>query len=203
MAERTTPSMASRSTNPVLRQPWKTTCRSCSTSRAISDWIACAVFFLRRERLFHRTRAADSFVHRQQRLAELPKAMERIHLALRLAQCGRRGKAFADGFSVFLAGQAEVRTVTRLAGLMTMAIRFSTTALDGGDGATAKVTEMENLRQDLGTLLFEGGEGIGQGAPPIRTYSYVRIIKPKKKTSKSSLLCRAPEPRCTLNIASP
>ena len=54
--------------------------------------------------------------------------------------------------------------MTRLAGLMTMAIRFSTTALDGGDGATAKVTEMENLRQDLGTLLFEGGEGIGQGA---------------------------------------
>ena len=81
--------------------------------------------------------------------------------------------------------------MTRLAGLMTMAIRFSTTALDGGDGATAKVTEMENLRQDLGTLLFEGGEGIGQGAP-IRTYLYVRIIVPKKKTSKSSLPCRAP-----------
>ena len=73
--------------------------------------------------------------------------------------------------------------MTRLAGLMTMAIRFSTTALDGGDGATAKVTEMENLRQDLGTLLFEGGEGVGHGVPPIRPYPYVRIITPKKKTS--------------------
>ena len=93
--------------------------------------------------------------------------MEPIHLALRFAQYGRGGEAFADGFSVFLASQAEVRTVAGLAGLMTMAIRFSTTALDGGDGATAKVTEMENLRQNLGTLLFEGGEGIGQGAPPI------------------------------------
>ena len=86
--------------------------------------------------------------------------------------------------------------MARLAGLMTMAIRFSTTALDGGDGATAKVTEMENLRQDLGTLLFEGGEGIGQGAPPIRTYLYVQIIAPKKKTSKSSLPCRAPPGFC-------
>jgi len=78
--------------------------------------------------------------------------------------------------------------VTRLAGLMTMAIRFSTTALDGGDGATAKVTEMENLRQDLGTLLFEGGEGIGQGAPPIRTYSSVRIrrVGPRNCTPRPS-----------------
>src|SRR6516162_9489982 len=118
--------------------------------------------------------------------------MERIHLALRLAQCGRGGKAFADGFSVFLAGQAEVRTVARLAGLMTMAIRFSTTALDGGDGATAKVTEMENLRQDLGTLLFEGGKGVGHGVPPIRTYSYVRIITPKKKTSTYMSRTHAP-----------
>ena len=56
--------------------------------------------------------------------------------------------------------------MARLAGLMT-------TALDGGDGATAKVTEMENLRQDLGTLRFEGGEGIGQGAPPsARIYTF-------------------------------
>ena len=129
--------------------------------------------------------------------------MERIHLALRLAQGGRGGKAFADGFSVFLASQAEVRTVARLAGPMTMAIRFSTTALDGGDGATAKVTEMENLRQDLGTLLFEGGEGIGQGAPPIRTYLYVRIITPKKKTSKSSLPCRAPRMTVLLDTILP
>jgi len=119
--------------------------------------------------------------------------MEGVYLALRLAQCGWGGKAFADGLSVFLAGQAEVRTVTRLAGLMTVTIGFSATALDGGDGATAKVAELENLGQELGTLLLEGGEGIGQGAPPLCAYIYVRIIAPKKKTSKSSLLCRAPQ----------
>lgn len=74
--------------------------------------------------------------------------------------------------------------MTGLIGLMAMAVWFPTTALDGGDGTTAKITEFEDLLQDAGPLLFEGGEDVGQGAPPIRTYTYVRILAPKKENRR-------------------
>jgi hypothetical protein len=45
MAERTAVSMASRSRRPLLRWPWKMTCKRCSPSRATSWRIASAVFF--------------------------------------------------------------------------------------------------------------------------------------------------------------
>ncbi len=53
--------------------------------------------------------------------------------------------------------------MTGLAGLMTTTVRFSATAMDGGDGAAAKVAQLQDLREDAGTKLFEGGERVGQG----------------------------------------
>ena len=71
--------------------------------------------------------------------------------------------------------------MARLVGLMTMAVWLSATAVDSGYGAAAKITQLQDLGQNAGALLFEGDEGIKQKTPPIRTYQYVRIIAPKKE----------------------
>lgn len=173
--------MASRSRHPVLRRPWKTTRRNCSTSRWTSSWTAWAVFFLRRQGFLDRARPADSFVHLQQVLIELPKAMKCFHLALRLAPFGRRGEALANRLSIYLAGQTKVWAVARLAGPMTATIEFSAAAINRGDGAGAKIAQVKNLRQDVGALMFESAQGIRQVCPPVRTYAYVRIITAKKE----------------------
>src|SRR6266853_1751774 len=101
--------------------------------------------------------------------------MKGLHLTLRLTQFHSGRKGFADGLSVDLASQTEVRAVTGLVGLMTTTVRLSTTTIDGRDGAAAKITQIQDLQEDAGTLLFEGAEGVRQRASPIRTYTYVRI----------------------------
>lgn len=118
--------------------------------------------------------------------------MKGLHLTLRLTQLHSGRKGFADGLSVDLASQTEVRAVTGLVGLMTTTVWLSTTALDGSDGATAKITQLQDLHEDAGTLLFESGEGIRQRAPPILTYAYIRIISTKKTTAGSYLGGRTP-----------
>ena len=112
--------------------------------------------------------------------------MKSLHLTLRLPPFHRGRKGFADGFSVDLASQTEVRAVTGLVGLMTTTVWLSTTAVDGSDGAAAKITQLQDLHEDAGTLLFEGGEGVRQRASPIRTYIYVRIISTKKENCRTA-----------------
>ena len=107
--------------------------------------------------------------------------MKGLHFPLGLAQFGGRREGLTDGLAVDLARQTEVGAVSGLVGLMTMAVGFSAAAVDGGDGATAKIAQLQKLGQDAGTLLFQGGEGLGQRAPPILTYLYVRIIPAKKE----------------------
>jgi len=58
-------------------------------SRAVSRWIASAVFFLWRQRILDRARVADLFIYFEQVAAELSKAMKGLHLALCLEQFGR------------------------------------------------------------------------------------------------------------------
>src|ERR1700730_12080059 len=111
--------------------------------------------------------------------------MKSLHLTLRLTQFHSGRKGFADGLSVDLPRQTEVRAVTGLVGLMTTTVWLSATAVDGGDGAAAKITQLQDLHEDAGTLLFEGGEGVRQKAPPILTYTYVRIIYTKKENCRT------------------
>jgi hypothetical protein len=47
--------------------------------------------------------------------------------------------------------------VTGLVRLMTPAIWLSATAFDCSDGATAEITQSQDLHQNAGALLFEGG----------------------------------------------
>ena len=91
--------------------------------------------------------------------------MKSIHLTLRLTQLHGGREGFADRLSVDLASQTEVGTVTGLIGLMTTTVWFSATAVDGGDGTAAKITQFKDLHEDGGALLFEGCEGIRQRAP--------------------------------------
>jgi hypothetical protein len=121
--------------------------------------------------------------------------MKSLHLTLRFTQFHRGREAFADGLSVNLARQTEVRAVTGLVGLMTTTVWLSATTVDGGDGATAKITQFQDLHEDAGTLLFEGGEGVRQRASPILTYTYVRIISTKKETRRIRP-CGSPTPDC-------
>src|SRR5947209_5829366 len=80
--------------------------------------------------------------------------------------------------------------MARLVGLMAVTVWLSAATVDGRNGATAEITQLQDLRQNAGALLFEAGEGIGQKAPPIRTYLYVRIIDSKKET-RQLLPCRS------------
>src|SRR6266581_5186024 len=89
--------------------------------------------------------------------------MKSLHLTLRLTQVHSRRKALADGLSVDLASQAEVRAVTGLMGLMTTTVWLSATAVNGSDGAAAEITQLQDLHEDAGTALFEGGKGLRQG----------------------------------------
>ena len=111
--------------------------------------------------------------------------MERVHLMLRFPEFGGRREALAERLSVHLAGQPVVGTVAGLARFMTAAVRLSAPAPNGGDGAAAKITQGLDLCQDAGALLFEGDERVRQEAPPIRTYTYVRIIAPKKESRRN------------------
>ena len=108
--------------------------------------------------------------------------MKRFHLTLRFTKLGSGSEALAERLSVDLAGQPVVGPVAGLAGLMTASVRLSATALNGGDGATAKITQRLDLCQEAGALLFEGNERIRQEAPPSLTYVYVRIGALKKES---------------------
>ena len=113
--------------------------------------------------------------------------MKGLDFTLGLAQFGGGREAFADGLTIDLAGQTEVGAVSRLTRLMTMAVLFTAAATDCGDGTAAQITQLQDVRQNAGALLFEGGERIRQRAPPILTYIYVRIITPKKENSQFPL----------------
>ena len=92
--------------------------------------------------------------------------MKGLHLALRFAEFGRRSEALAKGLSIDLAGQTEIGSMTWLARLVTVTVWFTTTALNGCDGSTAEIAQLQDLRQDGGTLLLEARDGIRQRAPP-------------------------------------
>ncbi len=88
--------------------------------------------------------------------------MKCLYLTLCFAQFGGRREALADRLSIDLASQPEVWAMAGVVGLVTMAGWLSTAAIDGGDRATSKIAQFEDLHQNGGTLLFQGFEGYGQ-----------------------------------------
>jgi hypothetical protein len=88
-------------------------------------------------------------------MAQFPETVKGVDFTLRLAQLGGRGEGFTDRFPVHFAREAEVGAVARLVGLMTAALRLTTTAADGSDGTAAKITQIDDTRQNSAPLLFE------------------------------------------------
>jgi hypothetical protein len=71
------------------------------TSRAISAWIAAAVFFLWRQRVLDRAQRADLFADFDDLPAQFLKSMKLGHLLLRLAQRRRGIKGFRGGLTCY------------------------------------------------------------------------------------------------------
>ncbi len=69
------------------------------------------------------------------------------------------GQGFCDSLACHLIGQAEVGAVGCLFGLMAAAVGLATAARGRRDGTAAKVVELNDLFDDLDTLLFEGFQG--------------------------------------------
>jgi hypothetical protein len=80
-----------------------------------------------------------------------------FYLTLGFAQLGSRGEGLTHGLSVDLTSQPEVWAMARLVRQMTTAVWFSATAADRGDRTAAKITQVQDLGQYAGALLFEGG----------------------------------------------
>jgi len=76
-----------------------------------------------------------------------------------LVDSGRVGERFRNGLALDLEGQAEIGAVARLVGLMAAAVEFATTALGGSDGAAADIIQLDDLFDDLGTVLLQGFQG--------------------------------------------
>jgi hypothetical protein len=119
--------------------------------------------------------------------------MKRLHLTLSLTQFGRRREALANRLTSYLAGQTKVRTVAKLAGLMTTAIGLSTAAMDRRDRAATKIAQLQNAGQDVGALLFESAQGIWQGGLQSVRIDTLGLYRQKKKTAKSSRGSRPPK----------
>jgi hypothetical protein len=133
----------------------KTSRSSALTSRLTFCRIACAVFFLRSQRVFDGSCATDFLVDLEQFTAQFPEAGKCLDFALRFAQFGGRSEGLADRFSIFFARQPEVGAVAGLVWLMTTALRFTTAATDSSDGTAAKITQIDNTRQNGTALVFE------------------------------------------------
>ena len=88
------------------------------------------------------------------------------------------GQFFSGGRSFFndLNRKGQV-----LSGQRVITVQSDFITVDGSDGAAAKITQLQDVRQYAGALLFEGGERLRQGAPSILAYSYVRIITTKNE----------------------
>src|SRR6266567_1600942 len=158
MAERSIISTASRSSCPVLRRPRNRICNHWSTSRAISSWTAAAVFFLGSPRAavgFERPMLANLLIDRDQFLVQSLQPMVLVNFGLCLAPSRRRGERFGHGFSVHFPGEPNLRIMSPIFGLGTMAGRLSAAASHRADRTLAQVAEGAELTKNLGTLGFQ------------------------------------------------
>ena len=92
-------------------------------------------------------------------------------LALGLAAGGLVGQAFGDGLALALVGEAPVRAVARLAGLVAVAGGLAATPAGGRDRPGAEVPQQQEAPKQGVALGFEIGEGGGHGSCPCVQYT--------------------------------
>jgi hypothetical protein len=110
--------------------------------------------------LLDRSQPADSFVHADQILAELLESMKLGDLLLGLAEGGWVGKGFRHRLSGHSASQAELGIMSGIVRLGAMAGRFAAASRPGGNATRPKITQAEELLQEIGSFGFQGGEVI-------------------------------------------
>src|SRR5438067_1674398 len=141
MAARKAISTASRSMLPVCFRSAKMRASSVVTSRAISWWIASAVFFLRRQGLFGRSQSADVLIDFHKSAVQFLIFPKLSDLLFRLFhRCGRRQR-LADGLALYLVSQAQGRAVARIVRLGAMTGRLATATHDSGNRTGPEVAE--------------------------------------------------------------
>jgi len=87
------------------------------------------------------------------------------HLTLGLLQFGRSGKGFRDRFSFHFAGEAKVRAMRGLVGLMAVAVGLAAGAISGGDRTAAELGQFRHALKGGAALLFQIGEGLWHVIP--------------------------------------
>lgn len=107
---------------------------------------------------------ADLFVEGDQILAERLKTMELSDLVLRFSKRGWIGKGLRHGFSAHPASEAELGIMTRIVRFGAMAGWFTAAADNGGNRTGPKITQMEELVEEPGSVGLEGREGISHVA---------------------------------------
>jgi hypothetical protein len=110
---------------------------------------------------------ADLFIDIHQLIAEFPEALAFGDLALRFGQAGWGGKHLGDGLAVHFAGQAIVRAMAEITGLMAMTVRISTTAPSSGNGTRSHVAQLGDLGLNGGATAFQVCQRVGHVQPPI------------------------------------
>src|SRR5712692_660752 len=123
------------------------------------------------------------------------KVMEGSYFLLRLAQVRRRREGFCHGFAFDSPGEPMVGPVTFPLRLGTVTGGFATLAECGGNGTSAKITDADQLSQQVGSPGLQVKQGIGHGLGLLfLAYIYAKKCATKKEPTYRPLLCRAPPP---------
>src|SRR5450631_3392749 len=120
--------------------------------------------------------------------------MKGFNFMLRLMQLGGRREGFSNGLPTHLVCQAVVGAMTGLIGQMAMAVGLATAALSGGNGAAAKVAQLQDLVQDGRAMLFQNGDRFGQREPPYPNVSLRQDTRHKKRKQPNPPICVAHPP---------
>jgi len=137
---------------------------SAAISRAISAWIAAAVFFLGRQSILHRTRTANLLVHLQQVAAQFPEVSILSNLVLSLAQRRRGGEGFRDRLAASLASEAVKGAMAGIVLLMAMTSLVAASAAGSRNRAGAHIAQSGDLLLDGSALCLQRGKRVGHRA---------------------------------------
>jgi hypothetical protein len=97
-------------------------------------------------------------VDAHQVVAEFLESMELGDLLLCLAQRSWIGESLRHGHAGYSSSQSELRIMTGIVGFGAMAGRLAAAPDYGSNGAGPKITQAEELLQELGTVGLQGSE---------------------------------------------
>jgi hypothetical protein len=115
--------------------------------------------------LLDRPQRADFFVDADQVLAELLETMEFGDLLLRLAKRGRIGKGLCHRLSSHSASETELGIMAGIVRFGAMAGRFTATPDNGCYRTGPKISQAQELVQELGSVSLKDRKSINHKVP--------------------------------------